>query len=270
VGFTLVSFHAHPDDEALYTGGTLARAAAEGHRVVVVVATDGAAGLASRRAARGDLGSVRLEELRSSVEALGNLELRVLGYQDSGMEGDAAEDGTAFARIPVDLAAARLADILVATSADALTVYDSYGGYGHPDHLQVRRVGLRAAEMAGTDMVLEATVDRTSLLRALRLLRLFRIVPAAWGPQHFSSAYTPRELITHRVDVRRFAEQKRSAMAAHASQATAEGEDRTLAAFLRLPSFVFRVAFGHEWFAEIGRQPSVEKLDDVFSSLRAR
>jgi LmbE family N-acetylglucosaminyl deacetylase len=268
VGFTLVSFHAHPDDEVLYTGGTLARAAAEGHRVVVVVATDGAAGLASRATAGRGLGEVRLEELRRSVGILGDLDLRLLGYNDSGTDGQAGGDGTAFARTPVDRAAARLAEILVATSADALTVYDSYGGYGHPDHVQVRRVGLRAAEMAGTEVVLEATVDRTSLLRALRLLRLCRVVPAAWGPEHFESAYTPRELITHRVDVRRFARLKRSAMAAHASQATAESEDRTLAAFLRLPSFVFRVVFGHEWFAEVGRQPSVEKLDDVFSSLR--
>jgi LmbE family N-acetylglucosaminyl deacetylase len=268
VGFTLVSFHAHPDDEALYTGGTLARAVAEGHRVLVVVATDGAAGLASRQAAGERLADVRLEELRRSARALGGVELRTLGYDDSGLDGLAGRDGSAFARSEVEPAAERLAEILIAESADVLTVYDPAGGYGHPDHAQVRKVGVRAAEIAATRVVLEATVDRDSLVSTTRILRSLRLVPAGWGPQVFESAYTPRALITHRVDVRDYYPQKRAAMAAHASQATADSGDRTIAAFLRLPGFVFRQVFGHEWFVEIGRRPSARKLDDVFSSLR--
>jgi len=268
VGYTLVSLHAHPDDEALYTGGTLARAAAEGHRVIVVVATDGAAGLASSEAAGDDLAEVRLAELRRSVKVLGAVELHSLGYDDSGLDGLAGRGESAFARADVDTAAARLAEILVAESADVLTVYDPAGGYGHPDHAQVRRVGIHAAGIAGTPVVLEATVDRTSLMRAVRVLRKLRLVPAEWGPDAFRSAYTPREMITHRVDVRRYCGPKRAAMAAHASQSTSDNGDRTLGAFLRLPRFLFRRVFGHEWFVEIGRRPSARKLDDVFSSLR--
>ena len=84
---TLVAFHAHPDDEALLTSGTLARAAAEGHRVVVVVATDGDLGLASRRRmpADGRLGARRLEELRRSASVLGVARVVYLGYADSGL-----------------------------------------------------------------------------------------------------------------------------------------------------------------------------------------
>ena len=265
MSFTLISFHAHPDDEALYTGGTLARAAAEGHRVVVVVATDGGAGMASEAGRRARLGELRLDELRRSVEALGHLELRTLGYDDSGLDGLAGRDEAAFARVGVDAAASRLADLLVSESADVLTVYDAAGGYGHPDHVRVREVGVRAAEIAGTPVVLEATVDRTSLVRAVRTLRRVRLIPPEWGPEAFEGSYTPRELITHRVDVRRFSARKRAAMAAHASQATSDtSERRTLAAFLRLPFFLFKRVFGHEWFVEIGRRPSAEKLDDVF------
>jgi len=268
MGFTLVSFHAHPDDEAFYTGGTLARAAAEGHRVVVVVATDGGAGLAATAPGGVPLARRRRQELERSLAELGCSELHLLGYDDSGLDGNSGREEASFTRTRVDVAAAQLAELLRATSADALTVYDAAGGYGHPDHLQVRNVGLRAAEMAGTPVVLEATVDRTSLLRVLRIAGRLRLVPQEWGPQRFAEAYTPRERITHRVDVRRWTRAKRAAMAAHTSQATGDSGVRTLAVFLRLPFFVFRRVFGHEWFVEVGRRPSGRMLDDIFASLR--
>ncbi len=82
---TLVAFHAHPDDEALLTAGTMARAAAEGHRVVLVVATDGDLGLAaSTYAGDGALGQRRLAELRASAARLGVARVEHLGYADSG------------------------------------------------------------------------------------------------------------------------------------------------------------------------------------------
>src|SRR4051812_15130487 len=84
--YTLVSFHAHPDDEALLTSGTLARAASEGHRVVVVVATTGGAGLVSTQVrASADLPALRMAELRRSAAALGVARVEHLGYDDSGM-----------------------------------------------------------------------------------------------------------------------------------------------------------------------------------------
>ncbi len=269
VGYTVVSFHAHPDDEALFTAGTLARAAAEGHRVILVVATAGEAGLAATSFV-GDQGLAarRTAELEHSAAALGCHQVHLLGYDDSGLDGRAGRQGRAFAHVNVDAAAERLAAILSEASADVLTVYDAAGGYGHPDHRQVHRVGVRAAHLAGTPVVLEATVDRRALLRGLQVLRALRVAPSSWDPARFANSYTPSELITHRVDVRRYWAQKRAAMAAHATQATADSGTRTLSAFLKLPSFLYRRVFGYEWFVERGRRPVGARLDDIFATLR--
>ncbi|MBK5305811.1 MAG: PIG-L family deacetylase [Frankiaceae bacterium] len=266
--FTLVAFHAHPDDEALLTAGTLARAAAEGHRVVLVVATAGEAGLVRGGGTGPTLASRRLAELERSAAALGCARVEVLGYADSGLHGESGGEN-AFARADVDEAAGRLCRVLEDESADVLTVYDPAGGYGHPDHVQVGRVGLRAAELAGTPSVLEATVDRTALQRVLRLVHRLPGIPADFAPGRFDAAYTARDQLTHRVDVRRYAEAKRAAIAAHVSQAGADEGTRTLAVLLRLPRPLFRLALGHEWYVERGRRPSAPLLDDVFATVRA-
>jgi len=274
---TLVSFHAHPDDEVLLTGGSLARAAAEGHRVVLVVATAGEAGLASSRYGTGAaLGERRVAELRHAAGLLGCAHVELLGYADSGMLGEPApvtqpHEGTAssapFADADVDEAATRLAAVLRREQADVLTVYDPVGGYGHPDHVQVHRVGVRAAELAGTPVVLEATVDRDLLVRALRVLTaLRRVLPVPDHPP-LDRAFTPRSALTHRVDVRRHTAAKRAAMAAHASQATADDTARTMALLLRLPGPLFRLVLGHEWFVERGRAPGGPLLGDLLASL---
>jgi LmbE family N-acetylglucosaminyl deacetylase len=268
VPYTLVAFHAHPDDEALLTAGTLARAAAEGHRVVLVVATAGEAGLVEGGRTGPVLASRRVAELESSAHALGCARVEVLGYADSGLQGEAG-GAQAFARADVEEAAARLARLLQEESADVLTVYDPAGGYGHPDHVQVSRVGLRAAELAGTPSVLEATVDRTALQRVLRLVHRLPGIPADFAPDRFAAAYSPRAALTHRVDVRRFADAKRASMAAHVSQAGADEGTRTLAVMLRLPRPLFRLAFGREWYVERGRAPRRPLLDDVFATVRA-
>src|SRR5690348_4811164 len=170
--FTVVAFHAHPDDESLLTGGTLARAAAEGHRVVLVVATLGEAG-----GAPGDtsVGARRKAELHRAAEALGCARVAVLGFRDSGLHGDspaAAGDPPRFADVPVEQAAAGLIEVLRAERADVLTGYDARGGYGHPDHRHLHRVARFAAAAAGTPVLLEATVDRRRLGAALRLMRI--------------------------------------------------------------------------------------------------
>src|SRR5690349_3047296 len=158
---TCVFFHAHPDDEALLTAGTMAMLAAQGHRVVLVVATLGESGLAAD-AARGHLAEVRRAELAASARTLGCARIVSLGYADSGWEWPLGRppgggpDG-AFADADVEGAARRLAATLREERADLLTTYDPAGGYGHPDHVQVHRVGARAAELAGTSVVLQAT-----------------------------------------------------------------------------------------------------------------
>ena len=299
VPYTVVSFHAHPDDEALLTAGTLARAVAEGHRVVLVTATDGAAGLTATAnpaptAATAtttatatatpdiantveptDLGHRRLAELEAAAKAIGTQDVRHLGYEDSGMDGRAGHPGRSFATADVEEAATKLAAILTETQADVLTIYDPAGGYGHPDHIQVHHVGTRAAELAGTKVVLEATVDRKSLVRILAVLkragvlRRFGVDLTEWSPERFNLAYTDPAHITHKVKVGDYSRAKRNAMAAHASQSTADTVTRTLAVFLRLPPLVFNRVFGHEWFVEKGRTPGTPRLDDIFASIRA-
>jgi LmbE family N-acetylglucosaminyl deacetylase len=261
MSFCLVSFHAHPDDEALLTAGTLARAAAEGHRVVLVVATRGEAGLSEATA---DLGNRRADELDASAAVLGCAKVIRLDYPDSGMHNE----HRGFASLPVEEPAQRLAAILREEGADALTVYDRNGGYGHPDHVQVHRVGHRAAELAGTRLVLEATLDRTALIRALSLVRWTRLLPADFSPDRLRACYSDRATITHRIDVRGYTNQKRRSMAAHASQATGGSGPRTLAFFLKLPKPLFRRVFATEWYVERGRQPAGPPVRDLFATLR--
>jgi LmbE family N-acetylglucosaminyl deacetylase len=248
---TAVFFHAHPDDEALLTAGTMAMLAAEGHRVVLVVATAGERGLADLAPGEA-LGKARMAELHESAAVLGCARVVRLGYADSGLGagGGGADDrpGNAFIDADSEEAAQRLASVLKDEGADLLTSYDPAGGYGHPDHVQVHRVGRRAAELAGTPVVLEATVNRDPLLRALRLVARFYRFPADFDPRSFERAYTPGAEITHRVNVRRFARQKRASMAAHATQTTGGDGPRSLALALRVPRPLYRLLFGTEWY----------------------
>jgi len=269
MGHTLLAFHAHPDDEALLTSGTMARAAAEGHRVVVVVATDGELGLASAAyTGDGSLGRRRMAELHASARALGVARVEHLGYADSGLGPVLEPDPPGqvrFVRADTEEAAERLAAILREEHVDVLLTYDRNGGYGHQDHVKVHHVGARAAELAGIGTVLQATVPRDAILRGLRLAaRIYRF-PPDFDPTSFERAYSPRSAITHRIDVRRYAAQKRASMRAHASQSSADdGADRTLAAFLRIPRPLFDLVFGREWFVDAARPPGSRISHDVF------
>jgi LmbE family N-acetylglucosaminyl deacetylase len=266
--FTLVSFHAHPDDETLLTGGTLARAAAAGHRVVVVTATEGGRGLAGRHDGTGaTLARVRMAELDRAARALGCARVVSLGYADSGLRPDPG-DSDAFANVDVDTAAHRLADLLREERADVLTVYDSHGGYGHPDHVQVHRVGVAAARLAGTRVVLEATVPARAFRLLLGVLRLLGHPAGRSAPLGTRRVYADPGTVTHRVRVAGSAlRAKRAAMAAHGTQRRGDGTVRMLDHVLRLPLPVFGLLFGREWFVEHGRPPAGRQAD-VFATLR--
>ncbi|HET7820700.1 MAG TPA: PIG-L family deacetylase [Ornithinibacter sp.] len=279
---TIVAFHAHPDDEALLTAGTMARAAAQGHRVVLVLATDGGAGLAADDLRDdGGLGARRLEEARRSSAALGVARVEWLGYADSGSGVEPEPDVpgvTRFCRAPVEEAAERLAAVLRTERADLLLSYDANGGYGHRDHVRVHQVAARAAEIADTPRVLEATVPRDTIVRAVRAIgRVYRF-PQEFDPTSFERAFSARADITHRVNVRRFAGAKRASMRAHASQATGGGAasageggqtgDRTLAAFLRIPRPVYDLVFGREWFRDPALPPGGPVRTDIFEGDR--
>lgn len=160
---TVVTFHAHPDDEAIATGGTMARLASEGHRVVLVTATRGENGeVPDGFLDPGEqLWERRVRELQEAASILGVSRVELLGYEDSGMMGTPEnERAGSFWAADLDEAAVCLAGILEQEHPDVLTVYDSHGNYGHPDHIKVHRVGVRAAELIEVPKVYEATVNR--------------------------------------------------------------------------------------------------------------
>jgi len=249
---TVVAFHAHPDDEVLLTGGTLAKLAAHGHRVVIVVATDGSMGQASDR---------RLAELRASAQTLGAARVVHLGYADSGHGPALFADppGRArFAHAGLDEAAARLAAVLREEHAGLLLSYDAAGGYGHRDHVKVHQAGARAAPLAGDVRVLEATWPRQFYTWLHLAAWLGRLV-VRYRPRAARKAGSPRAAITHRVNVRRYAAQKQAALAAHSSQHSGSGRAaRLMRLLIRLPVPVFAVLLGYEWFAKPSIEPEPE------------
>jgi LmbE family N-acetylglucosaminyl deacetylase len=253
---TLVTFHAHPDDEAIATAGVMAQAAANGHRVVLVVATRGELGEIVPGVLRDGetLAERRVVEVERAAKILGASRVAFLDYHDSGMAGEPTNDApNAFAAADVDEAAASLAEILREEGAEVLTVYDENGGYGHPDHIQVHRVGIRAAELAGTPRVYQQTIDRDHI-RALIAEGRAEIpegveVP---DPDEMDLGVSADE-ITARIDVREYVGLKRDAMRAHESQIAPDSF------FLQLPDEQFRESFGYEWFIRAGdRPPGIE------------
>jgi LmbE family N-acetylglucosaminyl deacetylase len=261
---TLVFFHAHPDDEAIATGGVMAKAAAAGHRVVLITATRGEHGEVDDGFLESgeQLWERRVKETAEAARILGVHRQDFLGYVDSGMMGTPTNDASeSFWQADVDEAAKRLAAILEEETADILTVYDEHGAYGHPDHIQVHRVGVRAAEMAGTKEVFESTINRDHIRRMIELATAAGQVPeGAPTAEDLDAASTtegeidpqdpgfgmPESAITTFVDVRDVVDLKRKAMAAHASQIS------ETSFFLAMPEDAFREAFGEEWFIHHG------------------
>ena len=259
---TMVSFHAHPDDECIACGGVIRKASEEGHRVVLVVATRGERGeVPDGFLADGEeLWQRRVAETHASAEILGAQRVEFLGYTDSGMMGtpDNSAPGS-FWSAPVDEAAKKLAAILEEERADVLTCYDDIGGYGHPDHIQVHRVGMRAAEMAGTPRVYQNTMNRDHLERGRAA---FIEEAAAAGIDVPEDALDdaedwgkPESVITAAVDVTPYLEHKRRAMRAHASQIS------EASLFLAMPDEAFRYGFGTEWFIRDGQGPGITETD---------
>ncbi|MEM7274475.1 MAG: PIG-L family deacetylase [Actinomycetota bacterium] len=248
---TLVCFHAHPDDEALSTGGLMAKASAAGHRVVLVTATRGEQGEPQPDvlAPGEELWERRVVELAESAEILGADPPRFLDYEDSGMMGESANDNPAcFWQADVDEAAARLAALLTEVDADVLTIYDDHGLYGHPDHIQVHRVGLLAAAQAGVDHVYEATVNRDAAMASMAEASAEMEAAGVEGPSvdDFDDFGMAENDLTHRIDVTGQLEAKRASMAVHRSQISEQSF------FLFMPPERFVKVFGNEWFATPG------------------
>lgn len=247
---TLVSFQAHPDDESIGAAGTISKAVAAGHRVVLVFGTRGEQGEPQPGVLdEGEqLWERRVIETHRSAEILGVSRVEFLGYEDSGMMGEPTNDNPAcFWQADVEEAAERLATILREEDADIVTVYDDHGGYGHPDHIQIHRIGHRAAQLAGTPRVYEGTMNRDHIRRLMES-RPQMDLPDDAGvdlpddlPDDFGS---PEDLITHGIDVTDFVDKKRLSMEAHRSQIAPDDF------FLAMPVEMFAVSFGTEWYID--------------------
>ncbi len=262
----MVNFHAHPDDEAIATSGTMMKAADEGHRVVLVVATKGEKGEVQPDAlSPGEtLGERRAAETLDAARIIGAHRVEFLGYEDSGMAGDEANDNPAcFWQADFDEAVQRVAGILVEESAEVLTVYDDHGGYGHPDHIQVHRVGVDAARKAGVQKVFYVTMNRTQILRQMAEVEAFaeaiEEIDAERAERFTEEDFgTDEAEITHAVDVSTYLERKRASMLAHASQITADSF------FGSMTDKQFADAFGTEWFVAPGPPRTGDFATDLF------
>ena len=219
----------------------MARAAAEGHRVVLVVATGGEFGESPLDLADGEtLADRRAAETDRSAAALNIAKVYRLGFRDSGMTGWAQNaDPAAFMNIPTEVAAQALADILQAEDASVVTIYDWHGNYGHPDHIAVHRVGRRAAELAGVPHVYEATMNRDRVMQFAEAARAGGL-EVEFDPNDTDDGNPfgmPEADLTTAIDVTAYVAAKRSSMTCHASQIT----DSSF--FLQMPPEAFASAF---------------------------
>jgi LmbE family N-acetylglucosaminyl deacetylase len=266
---TLMAVHAHPDDEVLGTGGVLARYTEEGIRTVLVTCTGGEQGDGPGGVKPGEPGhdeaavrAQRLAELNDSVAQLGIQHVELLGYRDSGMVGwDANADPDVFCNVGVDAAAARLVELMESYRPQVVLTYDENGGYGHPDHIQAHRVTMAATEVCGIPRKLYyPVVPREGVQELLGELQARGMdISEVDLDQEFG---VPEELITATVDVSPYAERKRKALEAHASQSDT--------IFLQqLPEDLQRRAFGWETFIRrICRVTAPDREDDLFAGLR--
>lgn len=242
-----VFFHAHPDDEAVATAGTMCALTEAGHRVVVVFATGGEEGL--RPADVPDptaLGRRRAVEAQAAADILGVARVVFLGYADSG-EDPHRLDPDCFASCDPVEAAGRLVEVVWAETAGALIAYDQTGTTLHPDHVQVHRVARAAVEQLPDLPLYESVLSETQRREFVNAIAaLLGVDPA--DPQLAATGPTlrarPDAEVTLRVDARRWADRKRAAMAAHASQIGPESF------FLALEEAEFVRVFGSESYID--------------------
>ncbi len=262
---TIVFVHAHPDDEASQTAGSMARAADEGHRVVVVFATNGDHGEPPDHLAEGEsVVDGRRREAQASAEVLGLAAVHWLGYADSGMTGWEQNAWTgALCSADPDEAAKRLAAVLDSEQADVVVGYDWHGGYGHPDHIAVHRLVHAAAALAARrPRLLEVTMNRDAWRRMFDQARAAGMDTSGpdgqdWDPDapadDGNPVGTPEAEIHLQVDVTAWLERKRAALQAHASQTSDVGM------MLSLPPEVFASMFCLEHYIEPGREPGMRQ-----------
>jgi N-acetyl-1-D-myo-inositol-2-amino-2-deoxy-alpha-D-glucopyranoside deacetylase len=273
----LLLVHAHPDDEAIGQGATMARYAAEGAQVTLVTCTLGEEGeilvpeLAHLASDQEDgLGRHRITELANAMKELGVTDHRFLGgagrYRDSGMvwapEGHATaaeevKDGT-FWRADLTEAATHLVEVIRELRPQVLVTYDEFGGYGHPDHIQAHRVATYGAALAGTRSfrpelgepweiakIYWGAMSESRMREGLRRLRAAGDLTAFEGmdPEGELPPFVTRdEYLDAMVDGSDYVEAKMRAMKAHATQIAVDGP------FFALSNNVGNEVWGTEFF----------------------
>jgi N-acetyl-1-D-myo-inositol-2-amino-2-deoxy-alpha-D-glucopyranoside deacetylase len=283
--------HAHPDDESIGNGATMAKYAAEGAQVTLVTCTRGEEGeilvpeLAHLAADQDDgLGEYREKEIADALAELGVSDHRWLGgagrYRDSGMMGTPAnERPECFWRADLREAADHLVAVIREVRPQVLVTYDDFGGYGHPDHIQAHRVATYAHALAGAPSyrrdlgdpwdvpkVYWSAVPESLLREGLRRLRdaddtvrFERLDPDGELPRTF----VPDELVTTRIDATAYTERKAAAMRAHATQITVDGP------FFALSNNIGHYIWGTECYRLVRGTPVPDPATGVETDLFA-
>jgi N-acetyl-1-D-myo-inositol-2-amino-2-deoxy-alpha-D-glucopyranoside deacetylase len=232
----LLIIFAHPDDETFGAAGVMAAAVERGVPVTVINATRGEAGESAIPGLDEPerLGVVRERELREAMRQIGVSDVRLLGYRDSGMaRSPFAEHPRAFVREPVETAAARLVSHIRSVRPQVIVTFGPEGLYGHPDHLHMHHVALRAIQIAADPSYTGRTTSEPRQAPALYYAAFPREdmltlldrpnSPLRSLPEDArANLGTPRSQITHRINIEPWQASKRAAIASHRTQ-TAEG-----------------------------------------------
>ncbi|MDQ1696847.1 MAG: N-acetyl-D-myo-inositol-2-amino-2-deoxy-alpha-D-glucopyranoside deacetylase [Frankiaceae bacterium] len=281
--------HAHPDDETIGTGATMAKYAAEGAHVTLVTCTLGEEGeilvpdLVHLAADKNDaLGEHRIGELDDAMKALGVSDHRFLGgpgrWRDSGMMGEPANDrADCFWQADLDVAVGELVKVMREVRPQVVITYNEIGGYGHPDHIQAHRVAISAYEAAADPARYpdagEPWVPAKLYYMALPLSFLKQGWEAlkAMGEEAPFGVTSPEELpfgdpdeiVTTRIDARDFLDRKTDAMRAHRTQIQVDGP------FFALSNDIGQRAFGLEHYRMVrGTPPPAGAIEeDVFAGM---
>ncbi len=272
-GRRLLLVHAHPDDESIGTGATMAKYAAEGAHVTLVTCTLGELGevIPPELAhlawdADGGLGQYRIGELDAACAALGVTDHRFLGgpgrWRDSGMMGEPTnDDAECFWQADVDQAADQLLEVIEDVRPQVIVTYDDNGFYGHPDHIQAHRVAWRAFTKAGglVSKFYATAVPRSVLARAIEDGTRFRQVSSV-DDLPFG---VPDEQVTTEIDARDYLDAKIAAMRAHATQIAVDSP------FFALSDNVGQRAFGTEYYTRLAGPGSdgPGRESDLFAGL---
>lgn len=272
---TLMVVHAHPDDEVFSTGGTIAKYAAAGDRVILVYSTRGDMGEIHHPDldpddARPRLADIREAEAREACALLGVSEIYFLGYRDSGMRD--TEDNKhpeAFMNAPLEDAAERLYSIMKETRPDVVVTYDEEGGYGHPDHVMTNRVTVEAFEQArrqpwGPKRLYYPARSREAFRGyAEGLAELGLKIPWLQGDFNFDEYGLPNAEISTHIDIAPYVGLKKAALAVHRTQIPADFF------YLSIPDEAMARFAGVEFFVRVYPPPVPgEGEDDLLAGLR--